>query len=407
MVTKKSRIRIPLEKSIEYDESICDRRNFLRIGGLLSAAAMSGSFLNQTTAKSVEAKKSTVLPTAGSNPTPYPIITEKRVLGSGESSMEVSAIGLGVMGMNYHRGAHPDKKACIRLLHEAVDRGVTLFDTAETYGPFVNEELAGEALLPYKDKIYVTTKFGFNHVNGKAQGLNNRPEYIRRVVEGSLKRLKTDCIELYYCHRYDPSVPIEDVAGTVKELIQQGKVKRFGLSEVNAETLRRAHAVQSVTALQSEYSLMWMTPGDTILPVCQELGIGFVPYSPICRGFLGGTINEYTKFDPTNDNRSGLPRFKPEAIRHNTALVEILREFGQTRGMTTAQVALTWLLSKENWIVPIPGTTKLAHLEENLRTPQMSFTPEEMHQLESNVSKVTIMGDRYARTSDSAKRIGH
>lgn len=373
------------------------RRNFLRIGGLLSAAAMTGPFQSQ-------AKPNPAMEISSVNSLS---ITEKRRLGTGEFSMEVSAIGLGVMGMTYHRGAHPDKKTCIRLLHEAVDRGVTLFDTAETYGPFTNEELAGEALSPYKDKIYVTTKFGFNHVNGKAQGLNNRPEYIREVVEGSLKRLKTDCIELYYCHRYDPKVPIEEVAGAVKELIQQGKVKRFGLSEVNAETLRRAHAVQPVTALQSEYSLMWTMPEENILPVCRELGIGFVPYSPIGRGFLGGTLNEYTKFDAMNDNRSGLPRFTPEAIRNNTKLVEAIRVFGQTRGMTTAQVALAWLLSNENRIVPIPGTTKLAHLEENLMTPQMVFSPEDMRLLENELSQITIEGDRYAKTSESAKRIGH
>lgn len=373
-----------------------DRRDFLRAGGLLSAALMGGSFFG----KAATSNKAD----GGAS---QPLISEKRVLGTGEFSMEVSALGLGVMGMSYHRGAHPDKKDCIRLLHEAVDRGVTLFDTAETYGPFINEELAGEALSGYKDKIHVTTKFGFNHVNGKAQGLNNRPEYIRQVVEGSLRRLRTDCIDLYYCHRYDPRVPIEDVAGTVKDLIREGKVKRFGLSEVSVETLRRAHAVQPVTALQSEYSLMWMSPEQTVLPVCEELGIGFVPYSPICRGFLGGTINEYTRFDAANDNRSGLPRFTPEAIRANTRLVEVLREFGQTRGMTTAQVSLAWLMTKKDWIVPIPGTTKLAHLEENLRVPQMLFSAGEMRQLEDEVKKITLVGDRYARTSDSSKRIGH
>lgn len=389
------------------EQSAFGRRDFLRTGGLLGAALMGGTFFDKATASNRTIYDGSSPLMAGGTTDVQPIITEKRVLGSGAFSMEVSAIGLGVMGMNYHRGAHPDKKACIRLLHEAVDRGVTLFDTAETYGPFINEELAGEALSPYKDKIHVTTKFGFNHVAGKAQGLNNRPEYIRKVVEGSLRRLRTDCIDLYYCHRYDPQVPIEDVAGTVKDLIRQGKVKRFGLSEVSVETLRRAHAVQPVTALQSEYSLMWMAPEQTVLPVCEELGIGFVPYSPICRGFLGGTINEYTRFDPANDNRSGLPRFTPEAIRSNTQLVEVLREFGRTRGMTTAQVALAWLLTKKNWIVPIPGTTKLAHLEENLRTPQMLFSLDEMRQLESEVKKITIVGDRYARTSDSAKRIGH
>lgn len=376
------------------------RRDFMKAGGVLGAAlfaqSLSPVMANVKELEPIEADTSS-----------DPLVTDRRQLGSGKFAMEVSAIGFGVMGMSYHRGAHPDKRACIRLLHEAVDRGVTLFDTAETYGPFLNEELAGEALSGYKDKIHVTTKFGFNHVNGKAQGLNNRPEYIRKVVEGSLRRLKTDCIDLYYCHRYDPQVPIEDVAGTVKDLIQAGKVKRFGLSEVSVETLRRAHAEQPVTALQSEYSLMWMQPEQTVLPVCEELGIGFVPYSPICRGFLGGTINEYTKFDAANDNRAGLPRFTPEAIRSNTRLVEQLRIFGQTRGMTTAQVALAWLMTKKPWIVPIPGTTKLAHLEENLRVPKMLFTTEEMAQLEEMVKGITIVGDRYARSSDSAKRIGH
>lgn len=395
--------RNPQQKAEHEAKNTLNRRNFLKIGATMSAALVAAPVItNAITVESLTGNNHTANPNNN-----YPIITERRTLGSGKFSMEVSAIGLGVMGMDYHRGAHPDRKANIRLLHEAIDRGVTLFDTAETYGPFVNEELAGEALSQYKDKIYVTTKFGFNHIDGKAQGLNNRPEYIKQVVEGSLKRLRTDCIELYYCHRYDRNTPIEDVAGAVKDLIQQGKVKRFGLSEVSEETLRRAHAVQPVTALQSEFSLMWMSPEHDILPVCEELGIGFVPYSPVGRGFLSGSLNEYTRFEPANDNRSGLPRFQPEAIRANTRLVEVLREFGQTRGMTTAQVALAWLLTKKNWIVPIPGTTKLAHLEENIRTPQMLLTADDMRLLESKVSKITIVGDRYARTSESAKRIGH
>lgn len=385
----------------EESKNSFNRRDFIRAGGLIGAALVVNPVLNKVTAANQSVANST------SNKASDIIISQRRTLGTGAFSMEVSALGLGVMGMTYHRGAHPDKKTCIRLLHEAVDRGVTLFDTAETYGPFNNEELAGEALAQYKDRIFVTTKFGFNHVDGKAQGLNNRPEYIKQVVEGSLRRMKTDCIELYYCHRYDPSVPIEDVAGTIKDLIQEGKVKRFGLSEVSAETLRRAHAVQPVTALQSEYSLMWMTPGNNIIPVCEELGIGFVPYSPVGRGFLGGSLNEYTRFDAANDNRAGLPRFTPEAIRENTRLIEVLREFGQTRGMTTAQVALAWLLAKRNWIVPIPGTTKLAHLEENLRSADMTLSEHEINLLENEVSKITIVGDRYARRSESATRIGH
>lgn len=403
MASKDNTTQNSQANDLQGTSSEFNRRNFLRMGSMIGAAALAGPLYDKVHANNPQKVDAITGSTSKSNP----IISERRTLGSGNVSMEVSALGFGVMGMNYHRGAHPDKKACIRLLHEAVDRGVTLFDTAETYGPFVNEELAGEALSQYKDKIYVTTKFGFNHVDGKAQGLNNRPEYIKQVVEGSLRRMKTDCIELYYCHRYDRNVPIEDVAGAVKDLIQQGKVKRFGLSEVNVETLRRAHAVQPVTALQSEYSLMWTSPIETVVPVCEELGIGFVPYSPIGRGFLGGSLNEYTKFDPANDNRAGLPRFTPEAIRENTKLVEVLREFGQTRGMTTAQVALSWLLSKKPFIVPIPGTTKLAHLEENIRVPQMLFSADEMRELESKVSQITIMGDRYAPTSESAKRIGH
>ncbi len=385
----------------EQNKDLFNRRDFIRTSGLIGAALVANPVLNKVTAVNQSMANSTSNKASGS------IITQYRTLGTGAFSMEVSALGLGVMGMTYHRGVHPDKKACIRLLHEAVDRGVTLFDTGETYGPFNNEELAGEALSQYKDKIFVTTKFGFNHIDGKAQGLNNRPEYIKQVVEGSLRRMKTDCIELYYCHRYDPSVPIEDVAGTIKDLIQEGKVKRFGLSEVSAETLRRAHAVQPVTALQSEYSLMWMSPGNSIIPVCEELGIGFVPYSPVGRGFLGGSLNEYTRFDAANDNRAGLPRFTPEAIRENTRLIEVLRQFGQTRGMTTAQVALAWLLAKKEWIVPIPGTTKLAHLEENLRSADMPLSEEDMRLLENEVSKITIVGDRYARRSESAIRIGH
>ncbi|MCD8252906.1 MAG: aldo/keto reductase [Phocaeicola dorei] len=343
----------------------------------------------------------------GGHPNSYnlPLISQRRTLGSGRYALEVSSLGLGCMGMSYHRGDHPDKKAMTRLIHEAIDRGVNFFDTAETYGPFVNEELVGEALAPHRDKVLVSTKFGFNHVNGVARGLNNRPEHIRKVCEESLKRLRTDVLDLYYVHRYDATVPIEDVAGTVKDLIEEGKVRAFGLSEVSAGTLRKAHAVQPVTALQSEYSLMWREPEKEILPVCKELGIGFVPYSPVGRGFLGGTINEYTRFDGGNDNRVSLPRFTPEAIRANTVLVEELRKFGQTRGMTTSQVALAWLLAKAKWIVPIPGTTKLAHLEENLRAADFVLTSEDIQILETAISGITIVGSRY--TGESARRIGH
>lgn len=325
-----------------------------------------------------------------------PVISQHRTLGKGTAAMEVSALGFGVMGMNYNRGTYPEPKALINLLHQAVDHGVTLFDTAETYGPFINEELAGEALYPYKNKVAVTTKFGHDIVNGKHTGLlDSRPETIKRVAEQSLKRLRVDTIELFYQHRLDPAVPIEEVAGAVKDLIVEGKVKRFGLCEVGANTIRKAHAVQPVTAIQSEYHLMWREPETEILPVCEELGIGFVPYSPVNRGFLTGSINEYTSFNSGNDNRNILPRFTPEAIRANLRIVEELNKFGRTRGITIAQVALTWLMQKAPWIVPIPGTTKLSHLEENLRAAEFTFTQQEWNELETALVNIPIMGDRY------------
>jgi len=323
------------------------------------------------------------------------VIAGKRTLSSGAFGMEASALGFGVMGMNYHRGEHPDKKAMIRLLHQAVDRGITLFDTAETYGPIINEELAGEALAVYKDKVSVTTKFGFNYQGNKVTGVNSRPERIREMVEASLKRMKTDVIQLLYQHRLDPNVPVEEVAGTVKRLIEEGKVKRFGLCEVNAKTIRRAHSVQPLTAVQSEYHLMWREPEKEIFPVCEELGIGFVPYSPLNRGFLTGSINEYTRFDSGNDNRNILPRFTAEAIRANLKIVEELNTFGRKRGITAAQTALGWIMQKANWIVPIPGTTKLSNLEENIRTSEFRFTQQEWNELENAVAGITIMGDRY------------
>lgn len=321
---------------------------------------------------------------------------ERRTLGSGSSSMEISSLGFGVMGMNHHRGYHPDRKAMIQLLHQAVDHGVTFFDTGETYGPFINEELAGEGLQPYRDKVAIATKFGHVFMDGKHTGeLNSRPEHIRKVAEASLKRLRVDTIELFYQHRLDPKVPIEDVAGTVKDLIKEGKVKRFGVCEVSAQTIRRAHAVQPLTAVQSEYHMMWREPEKEILPVLEELGIGFVPYSPINRGFLGGAFNEHTRFDSGNDNREMLPRFTPEALRANLAFVEELNRFGRTRGMTSAQISLAWLLHQKPWIVPIPGTTKLAHLGENMNSKHFTVTHEEWRKLESTLAKITIIGDRY------------
>lgn len=374
-------------EDVKNDSLQSSRRHFLKTAAFLGVGAA------MTTALPVLANaqtKSSVKQVSNE-----PLITKKRMLGSGNSAMEVAAIGFGCMGMNYHRGYHPDKKAMTALAHKAVDLGVTLFDTAETYGPFTNEELTGDVLAPYKGKIAVTTKFGFNYDGNVVNGLNSRPERIRKVAEESLKRLKIDVIELFYQHRFDPQVPIEDVAGTVQDLIKEGKVKHFGLCEVGAETIRKAHAVQRVTAIQSEYHLMWREPEKEVFPVLEELGIGFVPYSPINRGFLGGTINEYTKFDSGNDNRDILPRFTPEAIRANTAIIEELNKFGHERGMTTSQVALAWLLAKKSWIVPIPGTTKLSHLEENLRAADFSLTPKDVDYIENVVSKIKIVGDRY------------
>lgn len=318
---------------------------------------------------------------------------QKRKLG--KSGLEVSALGLGCMGMSYHRGPAPDRNAMIALIRKAVELGVTLFDTAEVYGPFINEELVGEALAPLRKDAAVATKFGFNIENGKSTGLNSRPERIRQVAEDSLKRLKRDSIDLFYQHRLDPDVPIEDVAGTVKDLIRQGKVKHFGLCEVSAQTIRQAHAIQPLTAVQSEYSLMWREPEAEVLPTLEELGIGFVPYSPLGRGYLSGTLNEHTKFDGSNDNRAELPRFAAEAMKANQVLVDLLNEFAQRRRATPSQIALAWVLAQKPWIVPIPGTTKSARLEENLKAVDVEFTPEELRDLNRAVSKIKLQGDRY------------
>lgn len=330
-----------------------------------------------------------------------------RTLGTGKVAMEVSALGFGVMGMTYSRSQHPDKVQCIKLIHEAIDRGVTLFDTAIVYGPLNNEELAGEALAPYKGCVNVTTKFGHEIVDGKATGRqDSRPETIRRYCEGSLRRLGVDSLALFYQHRFDPKVPVEDVAGTIADLIKEGKVRRWGMCEVTPETIRRAHAVCPLTAIQSEYHLMHrLVEENGVLDVCLELGIGFVPYSPINRGFLGGNINEYTQFDPTNDNRQTLPRFQPEAIRMNTRIVNVLQRFGREYGMTSAQVALGWLLQKAPGIVPIPGTTKLSHLEENLHTLDFSLPADEWRRLEDAVAQIPVVGDRY--NAEQQRQVGY
>lgn len=363
----------------------------LKRRGFLSAALLSGAGLAMTAV----AKGASSTSTTGTPKVTTPLPT--RTLGTGSAKMEVSALGFGVMGMTYNRSAHPNRQACIRLCHEAVDRGVTLFDTAIIYGPWTNEVLAGEGLSQFRDHINVTTKFGHEIINGKPTGqLDSRPETIRRTCEESLKRLRLEAIPLFYQHRFDPNVPIEEVAGAIGDLIREGKVLRWGMCEVNAETIRRAHAVTPLTAIQSEYHLMHRAvETNGVLDTCRALGIGFVPYSPINRGFLSGDINEYTRFDPNNDNRQTLPRFTPEAIRANLRIVNVLQAFGRTRGMTASQVALGWLLQKAPWMVPIPGTTKGSHLEENLRTLTFSCPAEEWKSLEDAVAAIPVVGDRY------------
>ncbi len=318
----------------------------------------------------------------------------KRKLGN--SGLQVSAVGLGCMGLSYGYGPAVDKQEGIALIRSAFERGVTFFDTAEVYGPFTNEELVGEALAPFRDQVVIATKFGFDidPKDGKQRGLNSRPEHVKEVAEASLKRLKTGVIDLFYQHRVDPNVPIEDVAGAVKELIREGKVKHFGLSEPGVQTIRRAHAVQSVTAVQSEYSLFWREPEEEVLPTLEELGIGFVPFSPLGKGFLTGAINENTTFDST-DFRNIVPRFTPEARKANHALVDLLGEIAARKKMTPAQIALAWLLAQKAWIVPIPGTTKLHRLEENIGAASVELTPQDLSTIDSAVSKITLLGDRY------------
>ncbi|HKN71269.1 MAG TPA: aldo/keto reductase [Terriglobales bacterium] len=320
---------------------------------------------------------------------------QKRKLGN--SNLEVSALGLGCMGMSFSYGPAGDKQEMVSLLRAAVERGITFFDTAEVYGPFTNEELVGEALSPVRDRVVIATKFGFKlDPNGgpKWIGLDSRPEHIKQVAEGSLQRLKVDAIDLFYQHRVDPDVPIEDVAGAVKDLIQEGKVKHFGLSEAAAKTIRRAHSVQQVTAVQSEYSLWMRGPEAEMLPTLEELGIGFVPYSPLGRGFLTGKINENTKFD-SSDFRNNLPRFTPEARKANQVLVDLLGKIAQRKKATPAQIALAWLLAQKPWIVPIPGTTKLARLEENIGAVAIQLTSDDLREIESVASRITVQGARY------------
>jgi aryl-alcohol dehydrogenase-like predicted oxidoreductase len=322
---------------------------------------------------------------------------QKRKLGN--SGLEVSALGLGCMGMSFGYGPAGDKQEMISLIRSAVERGVTFFDTAEVYGPFTNEELVGEALFPFRGRVAIATKFGFNtrvdptRTQG-APALTSRPEHIKQVAEASLKRLRVDTIDLFYQHRVDPDVPIEDVAGAVKDLIQEGKVKHFGLSEAGVQTIRRAHAVQPLSALQNEYSLWWRRPEAEVLPTLEELGIGFVPYSPLGKGFLTGKINENTTFD-SSDFRNIVPRFTPEARKANQALVDLLREIADRKKATPAQIALAWLLAQKPWIVPIPGTTKLHRLDENLGAVAVELTSDDLREIDSASSKITLQGARY------------
>src|SRR5205809_4055334 len=322
---------------------------------------------------------------------------QKRILG--KTGLEVSALGLGCMGMSWSYGQSKDKQEMIKLIHSAVERGVTFFDTAEVYGPFTNEELVGEALEPFKGEVIIATKFGWapaneNEANSRWNALNSRPEHIKKVVEGSLERLKVDVIDLYYQHRVDPDIPMEDVAGAVKELIEQGKVKYWGLSEAGAKTIRKAHAVHPVAALQSEYSLWTRQPEKEIIPTLEELGIGFVPFSPLGKGFLTGTIDENTKLDAA-DFRNTVPRFSTENRKENQVIVDMLNRFAEKKNATPAQIVLAWLLAQKPWIVPIPGTTKLQRLEENLGALDVELSPDDLLAIEDVVSKITIQGDRY------------
>ncbi len=383
---------------MKEDKSI-SRRGFLK-----TAAAIGAAFTITPTLEKVQAAEAVLNAKNGATVKKNGIAY--RTLGSGKAAMEVSALGFGCMGMTYNRSQSPDKKECIRIIHEAVDRGVTLFDTAIIYGPLNNELLAGEALAPYKNRVNLTTKFGHEVINGKGTGRQDSSRAtVRRYCEESLRRLRLDSIPLFYQHRFDRNTPIEEVADTISELIKEGKVQRWGLCEVSAETIRKAHAVCPLTAIQSEYHLMHrLVEENSVLDTCRELGIGFVPYSPLNRGFLGGCINEFTEFDTSNDNRHTLPRFQPEAIRANTRIVNALQQWGRKRGMTSSQVALGWLLHKAPWIVPIPGTTKESHLLENLHTLSFNVGDKEWKELEDTVAAIPVVGERY--NAEQQKQVG-
>lgn len=360
-----------------------NRREFLKASSLAGLGLISSTVFAGIKEEKMDNKANTSLDhNAG-----------KRLLGSGKHQLQVSAIGLGCMGMSYHRSFVPDRKVSINLIREAYEIGINFFDTAEAYGPYLNEDLVGEALAPIRKNVVLASKFGF--VDGTpSKGLDSRPETIRKAVDESLKRLKTDYLDLVYQHRVDPNVPMEDVAGTVKELIQAGKVLNFGLSEASVDNIRKAHAIQPVTALQSEYSLFTRDPEKTVIPVCEELGIGFVPYSPLSRGLITGYINERTKYNAQNDNRPALPRYQRDAILANWPLIELLKDFGDQRGLTVAQVALAWLSAQKPFIVSIPGTTKLAHLRENFDSSLYQFDALELMELTTNLDKIKIVGER-------------
>ena len=388
-----------MEKGLNNTGGLC-RRGFLKRALAAGASLFIAPSLEKAAAINNAVTDKTVYPDNAAHG--MAVANGKRTLGSGTAAFTVSAMGFGCMGLNYHRSEHPGEEAAIKLVHEAIDRGVTLFDTAESYGPFTNEKLMGKALKGYGGRVFVTSKFGHKFINGiqvKTEE-DSSPANIRKVCENSLRSLGVETLGIFYQHRSDPATPIEVVAETVAELIKEGKVLHFGLCEVNADTIRRAHAVCPVTAIQSEYHLMHRTVEDSMLPLCGKLGIGFVPYSPINRGFLGGLVNEYTKFS-SNDNRQTLPRFQPEAIRKNLRIVEALNAFGRTRGYTPAQISLAWLMNKANFIVPIPGTTKLSHLEENLRATDIVLTDTDMKELETAVSAIPVTGSRYDALQES------
>jgi len=363
-----------------------NRRNFIKAGTTLGASLLATSAFSFSSSSNKREQGK-----ADKKDLKY------RTLGLGKHSLKVLAPGLGCMGMSWNHSFVPDRKNSIAVIRKAYDMGVNFFDTAEAYGPFANEELVGDAIAPFRKQITLCSKFGFEIQNGKMTGgFNSNPKHIREVVEQSLKRLKTDVIDLLYQHRVDPKIPMEDVAGTVKDLIKEGKVRNFGLSEAGPENIRKAHAIQPLTAIQTELSLMSREPITEIFPVCEELGIGFVPYSPLCRAYLTGFLNERTKYIPGNDNRPALPRYTQEAIKANWSIIDFLTDFGNQRGLTPAQISLAWLLAQKPWVVPIPGTTKLAHLQENLWSADIEFTPSELNEITQTISKIKIVGDRYA-----------